>query len=301
MGQTMRIKHFFTILFVMTLALSILQPSPVRAEQTVKFGFLAKRGKEKIIEKWSMMIKVLSDSTGMKFELVPLSFVEIEPAIKAGQIDFLSTNPLIFVDQEQKYGVTPLVTKINIRMGKALSRFSGVLFVRADSPVRKTGDIKGKTFMCVKKSSFGGGQMVFRHLIENGLNPFKETNLLEGRTHDNVVLAVQTGMVDVGTVRSDTLERMEEEGKIKISDLRLIDKAEDDFPFMHTTRLYPEWVVLTLPHVSPGTKTKVKTALLALKKEDPALKKAKIAGWTEPLDYSPVAKTLIINLLNGLQ
>jgi ABC-type phosphate/phosphonate transport system substrate-binding protein len=186
-------------------------------------------------------------------------------------------------------------------MGKALSRFSGVLFVKADSPVRKIGDIKGKSFMCVKKSSFGGGQMVFRHLIENGLNPFKETTLMEGRKHDNVVMAVQSGMVDVGTVRSDTLERMEEEGKIKLSDFRLIDKSEDDFPFIHTTQLYPEMLVITLPHVSQEINTKVKTALLSFKTGDPALQKAKIAGWTEPLDYGPVAKTLIINVLNGLQ
>jgi ABC-type phosphate/phosphonate transport system substrate-binding protein len=297
----MKTQHLLTILIVLIFALGGIQPSPVQAKQTVKFGFLAKRGKAKTIEQWSMMLDALQASTGLDFEIVPLAFTEIEPAIKSGRIDFLSTNPLIFVDQEQKYGVTPLVTKINIRMGKALSRFGGVIFVKADSPIRTIGDIRGKTFMCVKKSSFGGGQMAFRHLIENGLNPFTETSLVEGRTHDNVVLAVQTGMVDVGTVRSDTLERMAEEGKIRLGDFRLIDRAEDDFPFMHTTRLYPEWVVLTLPHVSQQLQAKVKAALLALDKDNPALKKAKIAGWTEPLDYRPVAKTLIINLLNGLQ
>jgi len=297
----MKIKHLLLSLGMMSLIMSVVPPLPAGAGQTVKFGFLAKRGKEKTIEKWRMMIDALHDSTGMAFELVPLSFDEIEPSIKAGKIDFLGTNPLIFVDQEQKYGVTPLVTMINMRLGKALNRFSGVIFVRTDSPIRKTGDIRGKAFMCVKKSSFGGGQMAFRHLLEKGLNPFKETNLLEGRTHDNVVLAVQTGMVDVGTVRSDTLERMAEEGKIQLSDFRPIDKVEDDFPFMHSTRLYPEWVVLALPHVSGAMKDRVKAALIALKPENPALKKARIAGWTEPLDYSPVAKTLIINLLNGLQ
>ncbi len=297
----MKIKHLLLVLGMMSLIISIVPPVSAGAGQTVRFGFLAKRGKAKCIEKWSMMIDALHDATGMAFELVPLSFDEIEPAIKGGKIDFLNTNPLIFVDQEQKYGVTPLVTMINIRLGKALSRFSGVIFVRADSPIHKTADIRGKTFMCVKKSSFGGGQMAFRHLLEKGLNPFQETNLLEGRTHDNVVLAVQTGMVDVGTVRSDTLERMAEEEKIKLRDFRVIDKVEDDFPFMHSTRLYPEWVVLALPHVSGAIKDRVKAALLALKPENPALKKARIAGWTEPLDYRPVAKTLIINLLNGLQ
>lgn len=225
----MKIKHLLITISIMAFATSLLTPLPVKAEQTIKFGFLTKRG-------------------------------------------------------------------------KALSRFSGVLFEKADSPIRKTGDIKGKSFMCTQKTSFGGGQMVFRHLIENGVNPFKETVLMEGRKHGNVVLlAIQAGMVDVGTVRSDTLERMEEEGKTKINNFYLSDKAEDDFPFVHTTKLYPEMLVSTLPHVSEEINTKVKTALSSFTVDAPALKSATIAGWTEPLDYGPVAKTLIINILNGLQ
>ncbi|BBO81365.1 hypothetical protein DSCO28_19310 [Desulfosarcina ovata subsp. sediminis] len=34
---------------------------------------------------------------------------------------------------------------------------------------------------------------------------------------------MKAGKADVGTVRSDTLERMEAEGKIKISDFRIIN------------------------------------------------------------------------------
>ncbi len=296
----MKMKSFFIGLCIILLAATVLTPLPANAEKTVKFGFLAKRGKDKIKEKWQAMVDVLSDTTGVPFELVPLSFDEIEPAIKKKAVDFLHVNPVIFVDQEQKYGVTPLVTKVNLRMGKALSRFGGVIFVKADSPIQTIGDIKGKTFMCAKKTSFGGGQMAFRHLIENGVNPFKETILTEGRTHDNVVLAVQAGMVDVGTVRSDTLERMQEEGRIKLSDFRVINKVKDAFPFVHTTQLYPEMLVITLPHVSDELKARVKSALLSLKPDNPTLQKAKIAGWVEPLDYRPVAKTLIINILNGL-
>ncbi len=302
---SMNTKHLLKILSIVALVMAVLLPSllipgPGEAAQVIRFGFLAKRGKAKIREKWGPMVKALEEKTGVSFELVPLSFDEIEPAIKEKSVDFLHVNPVIFVDQQEKYGVSPLVTKVNLRMGRALTKFAGVIFVRADSPIRTIGDIRGKTFMCAKKTSFGGGQMAFRYLIEHGINPFTETKLLEGRSHDNVVLAVQTGMVDAGTVRSDTLERMEEEGKIKLRDFRVIDKAKDDFPFVHTTRLYPEMLVITLPHVPEATRTLVKNGLLSFKQNDPALQKARIAGWTEPLNYSPVAKTLIINLLNGL-
>ena len=297
----MKSKPFIIAILFLSLTASFMVPNSINATETVKFGFLAKRGKKKIITKWKAMVDALSKTTGIPFEIVPLTFDEIEPAIKEKTVDFLHVNPVIFVDQEQKYGVKALVTKVNLRMGKALNKFGGVIFVKTDSPIQTIGGIKGKSFMCTKKSSFGGGQMAFRHLIENGINPFQETVLTEGRKHDNVVIAVQSGMVDVGTVRTDTLERMEEEGTIKLSDFRILDKSNDNFPFVHTTKLYPEMLVITLPHVSQELNAKVKSTLLSFKSDNPALQKARIAGWVAPLDYSPVAKTLIINMLNGLQ
>ena len=143
--------------------------------------------------------------------------------------------------------------------------------------------------------------MAFRHLIEHGINPFKETNLIEGRTHDNVVLAVQSGMVDVGTIRNNILERMQTAGTIKIDDFHIIDRVSDDFPFIHSTRLYPEMPMVALAHVPESIVTKVKNALLNLKPDLPELQDSKMGGYVEPLDYTPVAKTLIINILNGLE
>jgi len=297
----MSIKPLNVILTTLVLAIVFICPLQAVSGQQYKLGVLAKRGKEKAVNQWKPFTEYLGKATGLPFQLVPLSFKEIEPAIKDKKVDYILANSAIYVDQEQKFGIKVLASLLNLRMGKALNQFSGVIFVKKDSPIKKIGDIKGKTFMCVKKSSFGGGQMAFRHLIENGINPFKETVLMEGRKHDNVVMAVQAGMVDVGTVRSDTFERMEAEGKIKMSDFRIIDQAKDDFPFVHSTVLYPEWPLAFLAHVPADVNTKVKKALLGLKQDNGAAKQAKIAGWTEPLDYAPVAKCLIICILNGLQ
>ena len=275
---------------------------PLQAEgKDYKLGVLAKRGKPKVTEQWGQLSKYLSKETGLTFQLVPLTFDEIEPNIKTKEIDYILTNPAMYVDLEQKYGINALASMLNLRLNNALNQFSGVIFTRADSSIKKMSDIKGKPFMCVKKMSFGGGQMAFRHLLESGINPFKDTILMEGRTHDNVVLAVQAGMVDAGTVRSDTLERMQEEGKIKISNFRVLDQVKDNFPFVHTTILYPEWPLAGLSHVSNHVNLKVKKALLALQKDSKAAQNAHIAGWTEPLSYGPVAKCLIICILNGLQ
>ncbi len=266
----------------------------VFAADVVKLGVLAKRGPAVAQKKWGQLAEYLSMKTGKKVVLIPLSFVAIEPAVKGGKIDFLLANPGFYVSLEKNYGIKAIASMLNKRQSKALDRFGGVIFVRKDSPIQGLKDIKGKKFMCVKKTSFGGGQMAFRLMIEKGINPFKDTVLIEGRKHDNVVMAVGAGSVDVGTVRSDTLERMESEGKIKLGDFRVLEKMDDDFPFLHSTRLYPEWPFAVLKHVPGPVAKSVANALFALKAEDPAAQAAKIAGWVKPLDYSPVEECLRI-------
>ena len=137
--------------------------------------------------------------------------------------------------------------------------------------------------------------MAWRLLVENGIHPKTDfAAVLEGKKHDNVVLAVQNGTADVGTVRSDTLERMQEEGKIKMSDFKIIHPIKDDFPFVHSTRLYPEWPLAAGKNTPAGIAQKVAAALKSMPKDSTAANAAKIVGWTDPLDYAPVAECLRI-------
>jgi ABC-type phosphate/phosphonate transport system substrate-binding protein len=194
---------------------------------------------------------------------------------------------------EKKYGAKALATLINLREGKALNEFGAVILVRADSPIKTLADIKGKKFMCVKYSGFGGYHMAWRLLLDNGIDPSKDFEVVaEGRKHDTVVMAVKSGVMDAGTVRTDTLERMVAEGKIKMDEFRIIHPIKDDFPHVRSTRLYPEWPMAVLKHVDADKAKKVGDALQALPKDHQAAKDAKIVGWSAPVDYGPVRDCL---------
>ena len=101
---------------------------------------------------------------------------------------------------------------------------------------------------------------------------------------------MRDGLVDAGTVRTDTLERMVGEGKINLSDFKILNSQASDpsFPFLRSTRLYPEWPWARLRHTPDDLAEKVTIALLSMTPEDPAARAANIAGWTVPLDYQPV-------------
>ncbi len=277
----------------MLLALLLLVVFAGTAQAEIKIGVLAKRGASKAMMKWKATGDYLTAKLGEPVVIIPLKFSAIEPMVKSGNVDFLLANSAFYVEMEKKYGVKAVATLINSRDGKALKTFGGVVLVKADSPIHSLADIKGKKFMCVKYSSFGGAQMAWRLLLDNGLDPQKDFAVFaEGKKHDNVVLAVRNGVMDAGTVRSDTMERMVGEGKIKMADFRILHPVVDAFPFVRSTRLYPEWPMAALSHVDASKATQLAVALQELKSGDPAAQKAKIVGWSEAADYAPVRECL---------
>jgi two-component system, LuxR family, sensor histidine kinase TtrS len=283
-------KYWAIPVLIMMVAVMVL-PTQVQAE--VKIGVLAKRGAPKCMQKWGPTGAYLTEQLGDKVTIVPLKFVEINPAVAGGKVDFVLANSAFYVELEKSFGVHAVATLINSRKGNALSEFGGVILVKQDSPIQTLADVAGKKFMTVKKSSFGGSQMAWRLLMDNGIDPDKDcASVAFGKKHDNVVMSVLHGMCDVGTVRSDTMERMADEGTINMADFRIINQVDDDFPFVHSTRLYPEWPIAATKRADPIVAQKLAAALLAMSQDDAAAKSAKIVGWATPADYTAVRECL---------
>ncbi len=275
--------------FGLILALSI---TPAKAQEHYKIGVLAKNGPVKAMKMWKATGEFLTANLpGMSFEIVPLNFDQVNPSIRQGKIDFFLVNSSMFVTAKVKYGAEAIATMINSRQGKPLKAFGGVIFCSAEEDsISNLTDLKGKIFMAVKKSSFGGWQMAYKELLDAGIDPFKDFAKLQfvGK-HDNVVYAVQNGVADAGTVRTDTLERMAASGEIDMEDFKIINpKKHSGFPFVCSTALYPEWPLAKVKHTSGKVASKVVAALKKMKATDKAAKDAKIVGWVDALDYSPV-------------
>ncbi|MDJ0807147.1 MAG: PhnD/SsuA/transferrin family substrate-binding protein [Gammaproteobacteria bacterium] len=257
-----------------------------------KIGVLAKRGPAKAIKKWGATAEYLTQRIEAdSFTLVPLDFDEVFPAIASQEVDFFLVNSSMFVTAQVKHGAEAIATMINSRQGESLKSFGGVVFTYIDrDDINDLADIKGKNFMAVKESSFGGWQMAYKELLQHGIDPTSQFASLQfGGKHDNVVYAVQNGEVDAGTVRTDTLERMTASGDIDLSEFKILaTKRHSGFPFVVSTPLYPEWPMAKLASTPADVSQRVVTALTELKAADPAAKAAKIVGWSAPLNYQDV-------------
>lgn len=290
----MRIAHW-KLIVMLTLVAVLCGATMAQAQSEIRIGVLAKRGAQKAYEQWGPTAAVLSEKLSENFVVVPLKFTEIEPALKNNRIHFLIANSGFFASMKEKYKLKTLTTMVNRRQDVALEEFGGVILVRRDSRINRLEDIRGKRFMCVKYSSFGGGQMAWRLLLDNRIDPKTDCSaFLQGGTHDKVVMAVKNGSVDVGTVRSDTLERMQAEGKIRMNDFKVIHKVKDSFAFVHSTRLYPEWPFVACLPADRNLRRQVTKVLMLLENNHEALNAAKVYKWTYPGDYEAVSECLRI-------
>ena len=263
----------------------------------MRIGVLANRGAERAITQWQPTADYLSAHVpGYRFRIVPLSFEQIDRAVADKEVDYVLANPAVYVGLEHRHDVSAITTLKNDLDGHEYALFGGVIFTRADPTAPQTLEaLRGKHFRAVDATSLGGYLTAQRELLKQGIAPGDFAQLSFGGTHDAVVRAVLSGEVDAGTVRTDILERMAKEGSIDLANIRLLnvpDTGMAAFPFLHNTRLYPEWPFAKLAHTPYAIAEKLASALLAMPSDAPAARAAGSSGWTVPLSYGGVHELL---------
>lgn len=300
-------KNILIKLSVFLIVVLLLSKTSLAKEPLLKVGVLAKRGVEQATQQWSATAEFLSENIkGYRFKIIPLGFEEILPKVATEDIDFLIANPSVYIEMETLYGVSRLATMKNIGLeGVGLTVFGGVIFTKADrNDINTLNDLLNiSSFMAVKENSLGGFQTAWQELKKINIDPYTDFEKLIFRSkHDLVVYAVANGEVDVGTVRTDTLERMAHEGKINLDDFKVIGSGYGEgiknFPYKVSTMLVPEWPFAKLSHTSDDVAQAVTIALLEMQASDKAAVLGKNVGWTVPLNYQPI-RTLMQELHLG--
>ncbi|MBR9981555.1 MAG: PhnD/SsuA/transferrin family substrate-binding protein, partial [Desulfatitalea sp.] len=268
---------------------------PVQAavEGAVRIGVLAHRGETRALEQWTPTAEFLNARIGQyRFEIVPLDFDAVAPAVRDGAVDFLIANSAYFAELDIRYRLSPIATLRNQHDGEGVAHFGGVIFCRDDHPTIVTlADLKGARFMAVDPGSFGGWYVGWLEMQRQGLKvPGSFAELKFGGTHDAVVLAVRDGVADAGTVRTDTLERMAQEGTIALDRFRILNAQAPtaEFHLQRSTPLYPEWPFAKLAHTPDHVARLVAAALITMPSDTAAALAARCAGWTTPHSYQSV-------------
>ena len=291
----MQTKVFKIIFWAGFCLFTFLNPeNAVSHADTIKIGVLAKRGTANCLKKWSptadYLSRVIQDHA---FKIIPLEFNEINQVVKNGAVDFVLANSAIYVELEVLHGVNRIATLKNKRLNGTYTTFGGVVFcLKQRSDIRTYKDLGNKHFAAVSENSFGGWLMARRELQEAGIHPYKDFSKLSFKgAHDAVVMSILNKESDAGTVRTDTLERMQLEGKINLDDFFVIHEHGGEkvhLPFLHSTREYPEWPMAQVVHTSDKLAETVAHRLIEIQPDSAPAVAASCSGWTIPKNYQSV-------------
>jgi len=266
-----------------------------KTDTVYKIGVLAYKGKAAALKRWLAHASYLNTRLApLKFKIIPLSYKndELTQAIIARKLDFVITNPGHYIELELGGYVSRLATRRILSSQGILDQFGGTAFVKAEiKHINRYADLVGKKILIPSKSSLGGWKVHLREALAEGIDLRTDSKIVELNSHKKVVLAILAGEADVGFVRSDLIEDLVVDGLISLEQIKVIDKKQiDDYPYLLSTQLYPEWPFAVVTGTSSSISIQVLHALLELSVDDEAARAAKIQGWTIPGHYSEVGE-----------
>ena len=274
------------------LALWATNPGWAAEPETYRIGVLAFRGKERAIADWQPHADYLHARLApRRFEIVPLSLDEFKESIESCAIDLLTTNTGHYVELEADGTVARIATMRIAGPHGPVDRFGGTVIARAErEDLKGYADLRGKRLIVPDMNAFGGWQVHLPEAKAAGIDLLRDTaGISELPNHDRIVEAVLAGKGDAGFVRSDLIENLVAAGKLDPQVLRIVGQRHTaNFPYAHSTRLYPHWPFARLNHVSEELTKEILIALLEMAPEHPAAKAAGIYGWTLPHNYQSV-------------
>ena len=243
-------------------------------------GVLNNRGDDVSLHVWEETASYLSTMLpSYHFTITPLNTTELKEKLKAKTIDFIITNPIQYAQLEYSHHISRIATLGMYYQGKYYAQYGSAVFTRANEPTLQTfKDIHTRPIGAVDGNSFGGFL-----LVQQRAKIKKTEKITFFKTHDAVVQAVLDKKVDVGIVRTSTLEKLQEQGLLRWDDIRILEeKKHDNFPFHSSTDLYPEWAFAKADHTSDELCDEVLGALIKTALSPSPTQRYK---WKTPLDY----------------
>jgi len=286
------------ISLVLLLVSELVAIQAVSASQALTFGVFSYRPDHILQERYKPLTDYLSRETGLQINLEVLNQENMSRAIAANRLDFFLTNPSHFLLIRSERSLTGVLATLVRRAGDtSTASLGGVVFTRADrADIEHLADLSDKTIASPGVHFLGGYQTQVLELLDVGID-IRRVNLIRFLgTHDRVVRSVLSGDSDVGFIRTSILEQMAQADPDLFSKVKVLNRQRlGGFPYIVSTRLYPEWPLVALPHVNERIVRKIASAVFAIEPDDDVALAAGISGFSPPADYQAVeylARTL---------
>lgn len=259
--------------------------------QEVRLGIYAYRPAAVMQERYQPLADYLTGRIGIPVKLRVLDQEQMSDALASNQLDFFLTNPSQFLVIRSERSLTGVLATLVRRQGEAATAsLGGVIFTTVErDDIASLVDIHGRAIASPGRHFLGGFQAQALELKQAGVDVFRDNRIKLVRSNDRVIRSVLAGDAEVGFVRTGILEELAEDDHSLWDRVKILNRQNlTGFPYVVSTRLYPEWPVAALPHVNSDIVRRVASALFAIESDSRAALSAGIAGFAPPADYQSV-------------
>nr|WP_319389400.1 PhnD/SsuA/transferrin family substrate-binding protein [uncultured Cohaesibacter sp.] len=265
-------------LWMIFLIAHMLLSAPAFAGEVKRIGVLDVLGEEHSRIHWAPTEASLDAAfPDVTFELEALDIAGLDAALKAGQLDFVITNPGNYAELEYRHHISRIAT------------------VDEDQPVASTlvttgkiqslEDLVGKKMAVVSTEAFGGFQVIWAEMNKVDPSLTRRVEILQtGYPMQQVADAVLEGKADVAVMRTCTLEMLQKQDPARYGALKAFaTRSETQTDCAVSSPIYPNWPLAKTPRTNAAFAKQVAVTLLQMQ-----------AGnlWTVPLDYQSVHAVL---------
>ena len=286
------------------LALLLVSFLPLRAAYAtgdeLTFAVIEHRDAAIVSSHWSPIIARLDESLPQRFRIrlhvLPLD--RLPEAIRREEVDLVLTNPAHYVSLHETTDLgSPIATLVRGIDNQGTARVGGVLIRRAESSGLRTREsLRDRRVAIMGEDHLGGYLANAQALQRRGIGLDAIDFVRTPQTQRGVVDAVLDGRADAGFIRTGVLESLVDAGRMDQGRIRVIEPiVYPMFPYVASTRLFPEWPVAARRGLSESARKAVAAALYSLDPADLALRDAGIQGFALPADYG-VVRTLMKDL-----
>lgn len=227
--------------------------------EAITYAYLPQYSHSISYQRHRALLRYLRETTGLPLrQIFPDTFDEHIAMVERGEIDISFSNPFVYVKLAQS-GATAFA---RILEPSGMPHFQGQIICRTDNPtIKDLEDCRGKRWIAVDPGSAGGYLFPLGLFYDNGLtvDDFEMIDFAPGPggKQEKVVLAVNAGAYDLGTIRKGTLDVVA--GKVDLANIRVL--AE--------THPFPGWVYSARKGMDEDIVRTIAMAMYELKKVDP--------------------------------
>lgn len=199
----------------------------------------------KIYTTWSPLLQRVGQDAGLCFELrVAPSIPEFEQKLLKGEPEFVFLNPYHAVLAHQKKKYQPL-------LADGEDFLTGILVVRADSPIQNLNELKGSQVSFPAPNAFAASLLIRAELAKKKI----DITPLYVKTHSNVFRSVIGKDTVAGGAVNNTLDQEAPE-------------VRQQLRVLYETQAYNPHPVATHPNVSAAVRQRFLDAMLKLTQDE---------------------------------